>query len=182
MSAAELAGLRNWANPDPDGDGIFGAADNCAEIANPDQVDLDADGAGDACDDDVDGDGLTNVAEERLGTNGRGTDSDGDGTPDGLDRCPTLGWARAGLPSAGERCRWGGAGPGPAPLAVPARVRPTRLAVTGTRRRARRRVTINAGGRLVLPAGSLSRMAARAERWCSRSRPAGGSSPSRWPT
>ncbi len=38
------------ANPDPDGDGLAGAADNCPEVANKDQDDSDGDGKGDACD------------------------------------------------------------------------------------------------------------------------------------
>ena len=35
---------------DADGDGIFDTEDNCPEVANPDQDDLDADGFGSACD------------------------------------------------------------------------------------------------------------------------------------
>lgn len=34
---------------DPDGDGIFGVADNCPTVANADQSDSDNDGVGDAC-------------------------------------------------------------------------------------------------------------------------------------
>lgn len=34
---------------DPDGDGFFGAHDNCPDISNPDQADADNDGRGDAC-------------------------------------------------------------------------------------------------------------------------------------
>ena len=37
---------------DDDGDGLWNAVDNCPENANPQQSDQDADGAGDACDDD----------------------------------------------------------------------------------------------------------------------------------
>ncbi len=40
-----------WAyGPDPDGDGIVGKLDNCAVTINPEQSDVDGDGAGDACD------------------------------------------------------------------------------------------------------------------------------------
>jgi len=38
------------AENDPDHDSVFGAADNCPLIYNPDQKDTDADGVGDACD------------------------------------------------------------------------------------------------------------------------------------
>ncbi len=38
------------AEVDPDGDGFYGDDDNCPGLPNPAQADLDADGAGDACD------------------------------------------------------------------------------------------------------------------------------------
>jgi formylglycine-generating enzyme required for sulfatase activity len=41
---------------DRDGDGISGAADNCAYVGNASQTDSDGDGQGDACDPDDDGD------------------------------------------------------------------------------------------------------------------------------
>jgi hypothetical protein len=63
--------------------------DNCPLVSGDDQADLDADGLGDACDDDIDGDGVTNAAEAARGTNPRAADSDGDGVKDGVDACPT---------------------------------------------------------------------------------------------
>jgi hypothetical protein len=48
---------------DVDGDGVFDDGDNCPELVNPDQADLDADGFGDLCDDDVDGDGTSADAD-----------------------------------------------------------------------------------------------------------------------
>jgi MYXO-CTERM domain-containing protein len=48
-------------NADFDGDSVVDSKDNCAEVKNPDQLDIDKDGIGDACDMDDDGD---NVADE----------------------------------------------------------------------------------------------------------------------
>jgi hypothetical protein len=45
---------------DADADGVPDTADNCVQMANPAQPDLDGDGAGDACDPDIDGDGRAN--------------------------------------------------------------------------------------------------------------------------
>jgi hypothetical protein len=63
--------------------------DNCPKTPNADQSDLDHDGQGDACDNDIDGDGLSNGSEAEFGTDPRNADSDGDGVNDKADACPT---------------------------------------------------------------------------------------------
>lgn len=93
MSVAEGASLRNWVGADFDRDGVSNETDDCAYTQNPDQADLDADGQGDPCDADVDGDGVSNADEQRQGSNPRAADTDGDGKGDRDDLCPT----RAGL-------------------------------------------------------------------------------------
>lgn len=75
------------ANPDPDGDGFVGGADNCPEQANPSQVDTDQDGKGDVCDEDDDNDGYSDGDEVYFGTDpieatSLPQDQDGDGVVD----------------------------------------------------------------------------------------------------
>jgi Subtilase family/Thrombospondin type 3 repeat len=77
--------------------------DNCPYVANTNQIDADADGAGDACDGsprglDTDGDGkpaLDDACPTVHGTLANGcpppptpSDRDGDGRPDAVDACP----------------------------------------------------------------------------------------------
>lgn len=70
---------------DTDGDGINHDRDNCPLISNPDQADLDNDSLGNLCDNDIDGDGLSNIQETSLGTDPYNPDSDGDGLSDSAE-------------------------------------------------------------------------------------------------
>jgi PKD repeat protein len=74
--------------PDTDGDGVRDAGDNCPQAANADQADLDADGAGDACDGDLDGDGVANGLDAFPRDPAEWADSDGDGVGDNGDAFP----------------------------------------------------------------------------------------------
>ena len=68
-----MDGERMDLNVDSDGDGIENAIDNCPNISNPDQNDLDNDDIGDVCDNDIDGDQLNNEID---------LDDDNDGMSD----------------------------------------------------------------------------------------------------
>ncbi len=78
--------------PDADGDGISEIAfetfspDVCPGVFDPEQADLDGDGVGDACDPDIDADGIRNVSDNcaELG-NGDQLDADRDGLGDACD-------------------------------------------------------------------------------------------------
>lgn len=97
---------------DLDADSILNEKDNCPEVQNKDQKDTDKDRTGDACDKDndndgmpdewetkhnlnpldssdalidLDGDGVTNLQEHKLGTNPRKKDTDGDSVDDGKE-------------------------------------------------------------------------------------------------
>ncbi|KAK9498010.1 hypothetical protein O3M35_003899 [Rhynocoris fuscipes] len=101
---------------DADNDGIYNAPDNCPLVANPDQLDTDEDGAdkqgdacdncptvpnmdqedhdndgiGDACDPDMDNDGVLNQHDNcPRKSNSDQRDQDSDGLGDVCDNCPT---------------------------------------------------------------------------------------------
>jgi hypothetical protein len=94
---------------DRDSDRIADGVDNCPDVANSDQSDLNRDGTGDACElcnstdtTDSDGDGIPNACDGCDNTqpddNGNGVpdvcedahDEDGDSIPDFRDNCPSV--------------------------------------------------------------------------------------------
>lgn len=88
-------------NTDSDSDTIADRIDNCPTIANADQANIDDDALGNACDSDIDGDGIFNIEDDfpldpnhYLDIDGDGLghteddDNDGDGILDVNDNCP----------------------------------------------------------------------------------------------
>jgi hypothetical protein len=88
--------------PDTDVDGLSNSADNCPNVSNPDQADLDQDNLGDVCDPDDDNDGVNDDVDncpvdansDQANNDGDAQgdvcdpDDDNDGVADGADNCP----------------------------------------------------------------------------------------------
>ncbi len=75
-----------FVEPDSDSDGVIDMQDNCVNIANPDQKDIDKNGRGDACDD-FDSDGVINIKDNCPNTpNVAQVDIDRDGKGDACDK------------------------------------------------------------------------------------------------
>lgn len=74
-----------YKTPDDDKDGILNAADNCPSTSNPDQIDKDKNGIGDACED-FDNDGVMNNIDNCPNHPNRDQhDTDGDSKGDQCD-------------------------------------------------------------------------------------------------
>ena len=79
----------------PKNDGIGPEPDVCPDVFDPDQTNMDGAGetaatlAGNACDDDIDGDASCTPAEG-MTENDCDTDDDNDGDLDGVDNCPII--------------------------------------------------------------------------------------------
>ena len=70
---------------DSDGDGVPNDADVCAAVPDPDQVDTNGDGKGDACGD-TDSDGVADGSDNCVSVaNADQVDADGNGTGDACD-------------------------------------------------------------------------------------------------
>ncbi len=75
--------------PDTDRDTVGDPCDNCPVTANSDQADMDADGIGDVCDPDIDGDGRVNGSDNcPVHANADQADADADGVGNVCDNCP----------------------------------------------------------------------------------------------
>jgi hypothetical protein len=78
--------MYTWAESNLDGDNVCDRQDNCADVHNDDQRDLDCDEEGNACDDDDDGDGVLSAEEAERGGLRFCADTDDDGILDGRER------------------------------------------------------------------------------------------------
>lgn len=95
----DIGAFESLFDSDDDGDGVPNGNDNCPATPNPDQLDTDGDGVGNACDADDDNDGVADTADNcPLNSNPDQADFDLDGIGDACD-------AQTGPPSTKEQCK-----------------------------------------------------------------------------
>ena len=87
---------------DADRDGVEDDVDTCRTDSNADQQDADGDGAGDVCDTDDDGDGLSDSKESTVGTDPLVADTDEDGVNDKADASPLVAATPVAEPTVDE--------------------------------------------------------------------------------
>lgn len=119
--AQAVTAAQNSIDSDGDGDGVPDGTDNCAAVANADQLNTDGDSMGDACDPDDDNDTVADTADNcPRAANAGQADADRDGVGDICDPTPD------GPPSTNPT----------APTAAPVLTKPTLSRTTITRTRA----------------------------------------------
>lgn len=105
LQLGESAANPVFVEPDTDEDGVIDVKDNCVNLKNPEQVDIDKNGKGDACED-FDGDGILNAKDNcPQHPNQLQLDEDGDGIGDICDKqesrltenLPWLPWVAMGI-------------------------------------------------------------------------------------
>ena len=84
VAAALVVSGPAWAG-DLDRDAVADSRDNCAQASNPDQLDSDGDGLGNACDFDYNNDGRVDAADAKLLQAAIGTDEGDEGFADAFD-------------------------------------------------------------------------------------------------
>ena len=86
LNKYQTNGFLRLARVDRDGDGLLDDSDNCPDTANTIQSDIDDDGYGDDCDDDMDGDAVPNAIDNCPSEyNPRQEDYDADGIGNACD-------------------------------------------------------------------------------------------------
>lgn len=118
---------------DADRDGALDGDDNCPGVYNPDQGDIDYDRIGDACDPDIDGDGIPN-ASDRCPLVRPYVDKNKDGCPDPIGRATKVSVSSSSVSVSG---RAHGGGLGVARVEVALVKRGTKRAVKPKYRRAK---------------------------------------------